>query len=123
MPYNNAAAVNSVKIGNQTKTIKTQLTPYDKTITYETGWFQPTLMQATEIVEPKETHIPTTVGRYNPSRDTGVGNAVWLVSVLNSSYQPPKTDKDLILEGLPLFWLCGYYRIVGVSPTIVFIKL
>lgn len=121
IPYNQVKIISQVKIGNQTKQITTKQTPYENTISYDQGWFQPTLMQATQITVPEETHIPTTVGRYNPARDTGVGNAIWLVSVLNSSYQPPKTDKDLILEGLPLYELLlgftNYIQKIKKEPT------
>lgn len=60
-------------------------------------------MQAIKIEE--ESILPTAFTRYNPTKDTGVGNQVWLASVISFSIQPPKSDKDLIIEGLPLYQL------------------
>ncbi len=74
---------------------------YKETISYDKGWFQPDMMQATAV--KNYTWIPTAACRYNPKVDTGKGNQIWFVSTLNYSYQPPRTDKDLILEGLPLY--------------------
>lgn len=76
---------------------------YKQTVHYDTGWFQPDMMQATSVKD--FSWIPTAACRYNPKVDTGKGNAVWFASTLNYSYQPPKTDKDLLFEGLPLYEL------------------
>nr|UHK06575.1 MAG: ORF1 [Torque teno midi virus] len=104
IPYNNAKKTLTVTLPNgTTKQIKVQNETYKQSVNIATGWFQPDLLKAIKISE--EDYIPTTVARYNPTRDTGVGSKVWLASVLNSSYLPPRTDKDLILEGLPLYQL------------------
>lgn len=50
-------------------------------------------------------NIPIQASRYNPTKDDGVGNKLWLVSVLNYSFLPPKTDADLYIENLPLWQL------------------
>lgn len=102
-------------------TVRVKSTPYHDSINYDTGWFQTKLMQAIEIIEPKQTYIPTTAARYNPTRDTGEGNQIWLQSILNTSYGPPATDKTLILEGLPLWQLMygftNYVQKVKGDPT------
>lgn len=80
-----------------------KVTPYTDTINKATGWFRKELMLATQIEE--ETILPCMFTRYNPTRDTGVGNKVWLASTLNSTLAPPKTDLDLIVQDLPLYQL------------------
>nr|UHK06478.1 MAG: ORF1 [Torque teno midi virus] len=104
-PYSKAKTSLQVKLPGKTQTenVVVKTATYLDTVNQSTGWFQPKLMQAVSIIQ--ETYIPTTACRYNPTRDTGVGNKIWLASVINSSYQPPQTDKDLILEGLPLYQL------------------
>nr|UHK06522.1 MAG: ORF1 [Torque teno midi virus] len=104
-PYHNAATNLTVTWpGSKTKTNLTmKVTPYNQTLTRTEGWFRKELMLATKIDEMD--YIPGTYTRYNPTRDNGVGNKVWLASTLNSSIQPPKTDLDLIVEGLPLYQL------------------
>nr|UHK03898.1 MAG: ORF1 [Torque teno midi virus] len=105
-PYNNAAIITMVvdSKGNDV-TIQTTSTNYDESVSINKGWWQPKLLQAVKIKQPGEQNIPIKVVRYNPTRDTGVGTAVWLVNVVNRSYHPPKTDLDLYLEGLPLWQL------------------
>ncbi len=46
------------------------------------------------------------IQRYNPAVDTGIGNQVYLINVVKlESYDPPKSDKTLIAEGMPLWQL------------------
>nr|UHM27430.1 MAG: ORF1 [Torque teno midi virus] len=80
---------------------------YKKSISYDNGWFNSNFLQAIKITEPQQMVIPTTVGRYNPTVDDGIGNKIWLFSTLKNSYLEPTTDHDLILEGRPL-WLMLY---------------
>nr|UHK06472.1 MAG: ORF1 [Torque teno midi virus] len=106
VPTPNFAPVTEVKNAKgETVTITTYLTPYQKTISYKEGWFQPKFLQAIEITKPQQLNGPIKGARYNPSLDTGQGTAVWLTSVLTNEYGPPKTDLDLYLEGLPLWQL------------------
>nr|UHK06514.1 MAG: ORF1 [Torque teno midi virus] len=104
-PYNSAKTELTITLpGGKKLTKKTiPVTPYNSTILLASGWFQPDLMQAIKIEE--QTILPTAFTRYNPTKDTGVGNQVWLASVISFSIQPPKSDKDLIIEGLPLYQL------------------
>nr|UHK04344.1 MAG: ORF1 [Torque teno midi virus] len=87
---------------------------YTDSVSYQNGWFQTQLLRAAKDLQltgaswPAGTTqdvMPCTVGRYNPTIDTGDGNKIWLVSVVNSSISPPKTDNVLIAEGLPLWQL------------------
>lgn len=52
----------------------------------ETGFFAPGVLQAYKVTVGTSTqeyfHKPITVCRYNPEEDTGVGNKVWLTSVM-----------------------------------------
>lgn len=105
-PTPNIAQVKTVQIGTkQVKVNQHNPSDYTETISYTKGWFQPNLLQAEKIVDPAQLNIPIAASRYNPNRDDGVGNEVYLVSVLNSSIEPPKTDFDLYISGLPLWQL------------------
>jgi hypothetical protein len=89
---------------------------YNKSVGYDTGWFQPKLLLIAYDLTLNSTaqeNLPVTVGRYNPTIDTGEGNKLWLVSVTKDSYAPPKTDLDLYIEGLPLWQLFfGFFDFV-----------
>nr|UHK03908.1 MAG: ORF1 [Torque teno midi virus] len=105
-PYRMSSPVTKVKnVKDQDVDITTKFTPYQETINYETGWFQPKLLQAKSIVQPAQANAPLKGARYNPTLDTGENTAVWLTSAVNQSYYPPKTDLDLYIEGLPLWQL------------------
>nr|UHK03863.1 MAG: ORF1 [Torque teno midi virus] len=105
-PYRMATVITKVKnVKDQNIDIQTTFSPYEDTISYQKGWFQPKLLQAKSIVEPAQANPPLKGARYNPTLDTGENTAVWLTSVLNQSYYPPKTDLDLYIEGLPLWQL------------------
>ena len=105
IPYGNAlTTLNVTWSGSKTKTtIHQKVTPYNDTLKLADGWFRKELLLATQIEEQQ--YLPGMYTRYNPTRDNGVGNKAWLASTLNSSIQPPKTDLDLIVEGLPLYQL------------------
>nr|UHK06508.1 MAG: ORF1 [Torque teno midi virus] len=105
IPYRNAAQISQVVYKGKTESITTTTSNYDESISYEKGWFQYKLLSATEIKNPAEQNLPLKGVRYNPTRDTGENTAVWLTSILNGSYHPPKTDLDLYLTGLPLWQL------------------
>nr|UHK04089.1 MAG: ORF1 [Torque teno midi virus] len=91
--------------GKITYTSDPQTGQYLSSTNKDTGWFQPTLLSIVDLKHPEQTP-PLHIKRYNPSIDTGAGNQVYLLSVLNTSgYDPPKTDSQLILEGRPLWQL------------------
>nr|UHM26590.1 MAG: ORF1 [Torque teno midi virus] len=104
-PYANVASITKVRIKGKEVPITIQKTPYKSSINYETGWFQTKLLQAEAILDTPSSNIPVAAARYNPTKDDGAGNKVWLVNVVNYSYGPPKTDLDLFIEGLPLWQL------------------
>nr|UHK04140.1 MAG: ORF1 [Torque teno midi virus] len=71
-----------------------------------TGWFSPQLLQAVDVLGKGTIQAikPMLLGRYNPVKDDGVGNQVYIVSTVSDTWNPPTHDKDLIIQGLPL-WL------------------
>nr|UHM27361.1 MAG: ORF1 [Torque teno midi virus] len=78
---------------------------YYKSVNYDTGYFQPTLLQAFQVKD--QAQIPCGISRYNPNIDSGKGNVIWLKSTLTNSYNKPIKDTDMKFEGLPL-WLMFY---------------
>lgn len=105
-PNRNQAQLRTVKVGDKTVTVNQHTeTDYKQTVDRVKGWFQYAYMSATSVVDPTQANTPTKIARYNPTRDTGEGNKAWFLSVTNSKFDPPTTDKDLIVEGLPLWQL------------------
>nr|UHK06526.1 MAG: ORF1 [Torque teno midi virus] len=96
---------------------------YMESTNYNTGWFQTNLLKMAKITTPQQV-IPTTAGRYNPTRDDGQGNALWLVNVVKDTYAPPSTDKTLIVDSLPLWQLAyGFFDYVQkVKQDTTFLK-
>nr|UHK06736.1 MAG: ORF1 [Torque teno midi virus] len=84
---------------------------YAESISYEQGWFQTNLLNS--YGPTNMTTVPVGAARYNPNLDTGVGNSVWLSSVLNIKYDKPKTDPQLIISDRPLWQLLyGFFNFV-----------
>nr|UHK06737.1 MAG: ORF1 [Torque teno midi virus] len=102
IPRNNQPLITKVTVAGKEKTISTSYTNYHDSISFEKGWFQPDLLQATKF-EPAQEVMPITYGRYNPTRDTGEDNEVWFQSTLSGTLQPPKIDQDLYIHGLPIW--------------------
>nr|UHK07385.1 MAG: ORF1 [Torque teno midi virus] len=102
------------------------ITDYNSSVDYNTGWFQTKVLTAKWYTRDKSggpmagAHLPTNTCRYNVNLDTGKGNAIWLHSILTKDYTKPSTDKVLILQGLPLWmmlwgWL-SYVQMVKKAP-------
>nr|UHK05614.1 MAG: ORF1 [Torque teno midi virus] len=117
-----------IKSGNteiQKKMKAEATTDYSTSISYDSGWFGPSFLSAVKIgtiASPTATHqiIQT---RYNPNIDSGVGNQVYCASTHAYSWAPPTKDKQLLIEGMPL-WLAlfGYYSFVRSVKTTDFMK-
>lgn len=90
--------------GKKELTVEINATDYNSSVAYKNGWFNSTLLQIAFPSTPSE-NTAIIQSRYNPTIDTGVGNKVWVTSLLKNSLGPPETDRDLILEGLPLWQL------------------
>nr|UHM26879.1 MAG: ORF1 [Torque teno midi virus] len=99
---------------------------YYNSISWEKGFFCFKVLQATQIIwgEQKQAERPVTVIRYNPDKDTGDKNIVYVISVTSRSYYKVPSDKDLSIAGLPL-WLAiyGFWNyILHVKGTADFFK-
>nr|UHM27245.1 MAG: ORF1 [Torque teno midi virus] len=95
---------------------------YSMSVSYEEGWFNPQFLQARKLIGtrgsiPKAVH-QVIVSRYNPNKDDGVGNKIYCISTLTTTWQPP-TDKDLVIENMPLWLgLYGYFSYIShTKPT------
>nr|UHM27184.1 MAG: ORF1 [Torque teno midi virus] len=130
MPYNQIQNnLQYVVVINKVETQKTMsltsTSSYSDSIDYDKGWFNPMFLQAKYIGtkgSPTATH-QIIAARYNPNIDDGVGNQIYCVSTLASTYDPPRTDKQLLIEGLPLWLgLYGYYSFVKAVKTEDFLK-
>lgn len=85
----------------------------NNTVGYSEGYFQSALLRAKSIGNPTTAATPINVARYNVNKDTGKKNAIWLMSILTKPYKQPTSDKDLIIEGLPLYMaLYGFLQFV-----------
>ena len=83
VPYKNVAKITTVVIKGKEQRITVEHSTYTKSISYDTGYFQPKLLQAEQIKEEGMQNIPIQASRYQPTKDDGLGNKLWLVSVLN----------------------------------------
>nr|UHK06625.1 MAG: ORF1 [Torque teno midi virus] len=83
---------------------------YAKSVSYEEGWFQPLVLSAIAAYADKEgSHplaaLPCNVTRYNPNLDSGEYSKLYLSSILTTDYNPPTSDKQIIIQGYPLWML------------------
>nr|UHK03833.1 MAG: ORF1 [Torque teno midi virus] len=79
-------------------------TTYNNSVSWDKGWFTSKVLRITEWTKPSVmATTPLNVARYNPSRDDGVGNIVYLTSVHNTKYDPPISDKTIVLRDLPIW--------------------
>nr|UHM26497.1 MAG: ORF1 [Torque teno midi virus] len=117
------------KNGN-TKTInvKTGSTAeqYGRSISYENGWFQPSFLQARGIPASattlQATH-PITTSRYNPNKDSGKGNKIWLCSTFQQNWKK-ESDPDFTIENVPLWLgLYGLFSYIKQMKTESYFKL
>nr|UHK03828.1 MAG: ORF1 [Torque teno midi virus] len=77
---------------------------YNKSVDYETGFFNSKLLRLIKWNDSTMAHTPTVVARYNPSIDDGKSNMLYLTSNFTKQYTPPTTDETILLRDLPL-WL------------------
>ncbi|UJO02046.1 ORF1 [Anelloviridae sp.] len=87
-------------------------TPYDDSVSYTKGFFQPSFLQTQFICTEQscavqQGSVPVNVAIYNPMADSGNGNSVYLVSVLSNTWDQPPSDSAILIQGLPL-WLAFY---------------
>lgn len=90
-------------------TIDTTKLTYSKSIARDTGWFGPKVLNASTVTYNEVTHasLPLFAARYNPFTDTGAGNVVYAVSVLQNNWGPPTIQSDYVIRNQPL-WMALY---------------
>nr|UHK06158.1 MAG: ORF1 [Torque teno midi virus] len=86
------------------------------------GFFQPKILTAIKVYSTQQVEKiherPITIARYNPEDDTGVGNKIWLTSIMSDGRWRPPSDNDLILSEEPLyigFW--GFWDFINRAKT------
>ena len=91
------------------KDLKNQIkqNTYAESISWQYGWFQSDILKAIKFTNQEV--FPVWKVRYNPKIDDGHGNMIYIKHVTQKDYDPPKTDKDVVLEGKPLWQLLYGY--------------
>nr|UHM27230.1 MAG: ORF1 [Torque teno midi virus] len=93
---------------------------YYESINYDTGWFKKEFLTASEILTQHGTHTatkPIIISRYNPNKDSGEGNEIYVVSNLATNWAQV-SDKQFSITGLPLWLgLYGYYSFIYQMKT------
>nr|UHM26027.1 MAG: ORF1 [Torque teno midi virus] len=103
-PWAKQSQIQTVEINGRQVTVNQHNNfNWQETVSYDKGWFQSALMQATKIITPAQDNLPVNYARYNPTVDTGEGNRVYFVSVTNYNYNAPTKDPDVIIEDLPIW--------------------
>nr|UHK06867.1 MAG: ORF1 [Torque teno midi virus] len=82
---------------------------YNKSIHRDTGWWQKAILNSTSVEIDSQQYANKVIytARYNPNEDTGEGNYVYAVSLLQSQYTPPRYQTDYVITGQPL-WMAFY---------------
>nr|UHM26694.1 MAG: ORF1 [Torque teno midi virus] len=96
----------------QKHSVKIHPLSYTESVGYKTGYFNSKVLQSVLVtrdldINSRQAVTPTIIARYNPAKDTGKGNTIWLHSNLTASYEKPSTDKTVIIQGLPI-WMALY---------------
>nr|UHM26706.1 MAG: ORF1 [Torque teno midi virus] len=108
-PHNPLTATEDAQFIKQ-HSIQVTASTYADSVSYNSGFFSSKVISAKLITTDldKNSHIamlPLLQCRYNPAKDTGAGNTIWLHSNIRNDYSKPTTDKTLIIQGLPLWML------------------
>nr|UHK05431.1 MAG: ORF1 [Torque teno midi virus] len=88
---------------------------YYQSISWDKGWFQQKVLQARLVTvnEQQYADLPINTARYNPNEDTGIGNSVYIISILTNSYKPPLSSHNYIIQGMPLWMaLFGFWSFI-----------
>nr|UHK05368.1 MAG: ORF1 [Torque teno midi virus] len=78
---------------------------YYESINYSTGFFTAKVLNASKVTinDMEFGSLPLLTARYNPNNDSGDGNVVYAVSILQHSYAPPTVQSDYVIRGQPLW--------------------
>lgn len=84
-------------------------TAYETSISRDYGWWQKGILNAFEMSRDGATvtNRPVYLARYNPNMDTGDGNIVYAISILQSKWTPPVTQTEYSIQGQPL-WMAFF---------------
>lgn len=88
---------------------------YYESISYEKGYFQTGLISGKVYTDGKYDTLqgtqPLITLRYNPEEDDGVGNEIYLTSIMGGHYDKPPITEDYHINNVPL-WMgfYGYYN-------------
>lgn len=87
-------------------------------LSYNYGWFNPSFLKAVGLKGPTSELALTNMiyGRYNPTKDSGRGNKIYIISTVADHWGPPEHDKMILIEELPL-WL-GLYGFLSYIKTV-----
>nr|UHK04662.1 MAG: ORF1 [Torque teno midi virus] len=88
---------------------------YDDSVSITQGYFKPEFLQTQCWSSTNSTTMvcmannPIAYAIYNPTKDSGYGNSLYLVSVLSNSWDQPPKDNAILIQGMPI-WLAifGY---------------
>ena len=73
---------------------------------WESGMFNAKFLNI-QYYSPNNRPVPVRTVQYNPVVDNGKGNIIYFISVLQTSWSPPTTDRLLVWKDRPL-WLMFY---------------
>nr|UHK05375.1 MAG: ORF1 [Torque teno midi virus] len=84
-------------------------TLYATSISRDNGWWQKAILNAISIQRDgvAVANKPIYTARYNPNMDTGEGNIVYAVSILQSKWTPPTYQTEYEIVGQPL-WMAFF---------------
>nr|UHK05542.1 MAG: ORF1 [Torque teno midi virus] len=98
---------------------------YYASVNIDTGWFNKSFLQAKVI--NTSLHMPTatkpmTISRYNPNKDSGEGNEIYVVSTFAANWKQ-QSDTQFTITGLPLWLgLYGYISFINQMKPSDYIK-
>nr|UHK04598.1 MAG: ORF1 [Torque teno midi virus] len=89
--------------------ITTDRLTYLESVNRDGGWWDPRVLNASSVKRNgmEIGNIPLYTARYNPAVDTGAGNVVYAISILQESYAPPTVQSDYVIRGQPL-WMAFF---------------
>nr|UHM26462.1 MAG: ORF1 [Torque teno midi virus] len=102
----------------QTLTISDKAFTTEGALSYENGWFNPSFLKSIRLENKGTLQAVNNMiyGRYNPTKDKGPGNKIYIISIVADHWEPPTVDKMVLLEDLPL-WL-GVYGYLSYLKTV-----
>nr|UHM26298.1 MAG: ORF1 [Torque teno midi virus] len=125
-PNTNVTDTTYYKYKNEKKTIHITSAQYNESISYDKGYFQSTFLQTQCILTSSSSDTctaekPLGIAIYNPVKDNGDGNMIYLVSTLANTWDQPPKDSSILIQGVPiwlgLFGYLDYCRQIKADKT------